>query len=429
MPKVSVIVPVYNAEKAIERCIRSILDQEYKDLECIAVDDGSKDSSAEILDRLAKEDERLKVIHKENGGVSKARNTALEAVHGEYVQFLDADDWIPTDSTKLLVRAMEESNADLTVGYFYRVVGENVAIQGSIASTNPLSLQEYAQLMMVTPADYYYGVLWNKLYKAEIFKKYDLKMDENVRFAEDFIFNLEYLLHVEKIMPLKAPVYYYVKTEGSLVSQGMSFSKLYQMKTNVFTYYNNFYKNVLDEEEYRKDRLQIASFLVDGARDEFAIGVLPGVKKLGEERVQAKYTTSKDSMLAFAYYLNKAFDQKLNTIATKYELNLNDMKVLSALIDADSVNTVDDIADFTGISSFNVSLIITKLNLKRLVYMDVSEGRTYITLEEKAEPIHKEIREALNDLEEIVFDNIPEENNEKFNQMILQMIQNMRKIV
>lgn len=429
MPKVSVIVPVYNAEKAIERCIRSILDQEYKDLECIAVDDGSKDSSAEILDRLAKEDERLKVIHKENGGVSKARNTALEAVHGEYVQFLDADDWIPTDSTKLLVRALEESNADLTVGYFYRVVGENVAIQGSIASTNPLSLQEYAQLMMVTPADYYYGVLWNKLYKAEIFKKYDLKMDENVRFAEDFIFNLEYLLHVEKIMPLKAPVYYYVKTEGSLVSQGMSFSKLYQMKTNVFTYYNNFYKNVLDEEEYRKDRLQIASFLVDGARDEFAIGVLPGVKKLGEERVQAKYTTSKDSMLAFAYYLNKAFDQKLNTIATKYELNLNDMKVLSALIDADSVNTVDDIADFTGISSFNVSLIITKLNLKRLVYMDVSEGRTYITLEEKAEPIHKEIREALNDLEEIVFDNIPEENNEKFNQMILQMIQNMRKIV
>ena len=429
MPKVSVIVPVYNAEKAIERCIRSILDQEYKDLECIAVDDGSKDSSAEILDRLAKEDERLKVIHKENGGVSKARNTALEAVHGEYVQFLDADDWIPTDSTKLLVRAMEESNADLTVGYFYRVVGENVAIQGSIASTNPLSLQEYAQLMMVTPADYYYGVLWNKLYKAEIFKKYDLKMDENVRFAEDFIFNLEYLLHVEKIMPLKAPVYYYVKTEGSLVSQGMSFSKLYQMKTNVFTYYNNFYKNVLDEKEYRKDRLQIASFLVDGARDEFAIGVLPGVKKLGEERVQAKYTTSKDSMLAFAYYLNKAFDQKLNTIATKYELNLNDMKVLSALIDADSVNTVDDIADFTGISSFNVSLIITKLNLKRLVYMDASEGRTYITLEEKAEPIHKEIREALNDLEEIVFDNIPEENNEKFNQMILQMIQNMRKIV
>ncbi len=429
MPKVSVIVPVYNGEKAIERCIRSILDQEYKDLECIVVDDGSKDSSPAILDRLAKEDERLKVIHKENGGVSKARNTALEAVSGEYVQFLDADDWIPTDSTKLLVRTMEESGADLTVGYFYRVVGDNVAIQGSITTSNVLSLQEYAQFMMATPADYYYGVLWNKLYKADIFKKYELKMDENVRFAEDFIFNLEYLLHVEKVAPLKAPVYYYVKTEGSLVSQGMSLSKLYQMKTNVFTYYNDFYKNVLDEKEYRKDRLQIASFLIDGARDEFAIGGLPGVKKLGEERIQAKYTTSKDSMLAFAYYLNKAFDQKLNTIATQNELTLNEMKVLSALIDADSVNTVDDIADFTGISSFNVSMIITKLNLKRMVSVDASEGKTYIKLEDKAEPIHKEIRSAINDLEDIVFENIPEEQSEKFNEMILQMIQNMRKIV
>lgn len=429
MPKVSVIVPAYNAEKAIERCVRSILNQEYKDLECIVVDDGSKDSTGEILDRIAKEDERLVVIHKENGGVSRARNTAIEAIKGEYVQFLDADDWIPTDSTKLLVRTMEENKADLAVGYFYRVVGDNVALQGSIESNQPLSLQEYAQLMMVTPADYYYGVLWNKLYKAEIFKKYELKMDENVKFAEDFIFNLEYLLHVNTIIPLKAPVYYYVKTEGSLVSQGMSLSKLYQMKMNVFTYYNDFYKNVLDEKEYRKDRIQIASFLIDGARDEFAIGVLPGVKKLGKERVKAKYTTSKDSMLAFAYYLNKAFDQKLNTIATQHELTLNEMKVLAALIDAENQNTVDEIADFTGIPSWNVSVIITKLNLKRLVSMNANDGKTYVVLEEKAEPIHKEIREAMNDLEEIVFEDIPEENNEVFNQMILKMIQNMSKIV
>ena len=154
MTKVSVIVPVYNAEKAIERCIRSILDQEYQDIECIAVDDGSKDASGEILDRLAESDSRLKVIHKENGGVSKARNTALDVVNGEYVQFLDADDWIPTDSTKLLLRAMEENEADLAIGYFYRVVGENVAIQGSIDTTKALTLQEYAQFMMMGCRDW-----------------------------------------------------------------------------------------------------------------------------------------------------------------------------------------------------------------------------------------------------------------------------------
>lgn len=429
MSKVSVIVPVYNAEKAIERCIRSILEQEYKDLEVIAVDDGSKDSSPAILDKIASEDERLKVIHKENGGVSKARNTAIRAITGEYVQFLDADDWIPTDSTKLLVRSMEENNADLVVGYFYRVVGDNVAIQGSIDTTTPLSLQEYAQLMMDTPADYYYGVLWNKLYKASIFKEFDLKMDEAVNFAEDFIFNLEYLLHTKTIVPLKAPVYYYVKTEGSLVSSGMSLSKIYQMKTNVFTYYNNFYKNVLDEKEYRKDRLQITAFLVDGARDEWAIGMMPGVKKLGKERVQAKFTTSRDNLLAYAYYLNKAYEQKLNTIATQNDMTLNEMKVLSALSDADAENTVDDIADFTGISSINVSIMITKMNIQHLIKMNVKDGKTYLALDEKAKPIHRQIREAVNDLEDVLFEDVPQDKQDVFNEMILTMINNMRKII
>lgn len=429
MAKVSVIVPVYNAEKAIERCIKSILEQEYKDLEVIAVDDGSKDRSPVILDQIAKEDERLKVIHKENGGVSKARNTAIQSITGDYVQFLDADDWIPTDSTKLLVRAMEENNVDLVVGYFYRVVGENVAIQGSIDTTQPLSLQEYAQLMMDTPADYYYGVLWNKLYKASIFKEFDLKMDENVSFAEDFIFNLEYLLHTKTIVPLKAPVYYYVKTEGSLVSSGLNISKIYQMKTNVFTYYNNFYKNVLDEKEYRKDRLQITTFLIDGARDEWAISGLPGVKKLGEERIQAKFTTSRDTIIAYAYYLNKAFEQKLNTIAIQNDMSLNEIKVLSALIDADAVNTVDDIADFTGISSINVSIIITKMNIKRLIKMNIKDGKTYLTLDEKAKPIHKQIREAVNDLEDVLYEGISKEDQDKFNEDLLTMITNIRKII
>lgn len=429
MPKVSVVVPVYNCEKAVERCIRSILNQEFKDLEVIAVDDGSKDSSGEILDHIAEEDSRLIVVHKENGGVSRARNTALELIQGEYVQFLDSDDWIPTDSTKMLVKCAEETDADLVVGYFYRVVGENVAMQGSIETTNVLTLQEYAQLMMTTPADYYYGVLWNKLYKASIFKEFDLKMDEDVKFAEDFIFNLEYLIHTRTIAPLKVPVYYYVKTEGSLVSQGMSLTKLYQMKTNVFSYYNNFYKNVLDEKDYRKDRLQIASFLIDGARDEFAIGVLPSVKKLGEERIQAKYSTKKDTLIAYAYYLNKAFDQKLNTIANQFELNLNDVKVIAALMDTDSENTLEAISDFTNISSVTVSAIITKLDLKRYVKMEISEGKADIFLTEKAAPIQKAIEDMVEDLESIIFNDVDEDEQETFTKLISKMIMNIRTIV
>lgn len=429
MAKVSVIVPAYNAEKVIERCVSSILNQEYKDLECIVVDDGSKDLTPQILDALALKDARLHVIHKENGGVSKARNTALEAIQGEYVQFLDADDWIPTDSTKLLVRAIEENNADMVIGHFYRVVGENVALQGSITTTKPLTLLEFAQLMMDSPADYYYGVLWNKLYKADIIKTFHLQMDEKIRFAEDFIFNLEYLIHVKTIVPLKAPIYYYVKTEGSLVSQGMSLTKLYQMKTNVFTYYDAFYRNILNEEEYRRDRLQITSFLIDAAKDEFAFGVLPGVKKLGEERVQAKYTSTKDTMLAFAYYLNKTFDQKLQTIAQQYDMNLNDIKVFAALIGTQSINTVDDIADYTGISEINVSLIMTKLMLKHLVSLTRKETKTYVQLTEQSLDLQKQIKEAVKDLESVLFENVQEMQKQQFHSTMQQMLTNMRKIV
>ena len=220
-----------------------------------------------------------------------------------------------------------------------------------------------------------------------------------------------------------------MKTEGSLVSQAMSISKIYQMKTTVFAYYNQFYKNILDEKQYRKDRLLIAAFLIDGAKDGSAIGVLPGVKKLGQERIQAKYTSEKDSMLAFAYYVNKAFEQKLNTIAIQNEMNLNDIKVLAALVNAGHDNTIDDISDYTGISSLNVSIIITKLNMKGIVTMEAREGRAHVSLADTAHPIYEQIREALNDLEDIIFADISEEDNEKFNALILKMIQNMRKIV
>ncbi|MBQ1446855.1 MAG: glycosyltransferase family 2 protein, partial [Solobacterium sp.] len=109
MVKVSVILPVYNAEEHLQHCIDSILAQEFEDLELIAVDDGSKDGSPAMLDDYTAKDSRIKVIHKENGGVSSTRNRGLEEAQGEYIQFIDSDDWLPADSIKLLVRAMEDN--------------------------------------------------------------------------------------------------------------------------------------------------------------------------------------------------------------------------------------------------------------------------------------------------------------------------------
>ena len=117
-PTVSIIVPVYNAEKFLNRCVDSILGQEYRDFELILVDDGSRDMSGSICDAYAKTDERVVVIHKENSGVSDTRNQGIERAKGTYLQFVDSDDWLTPDATKLMVRAAEEHGCDMVISDF-----------------------------------------------------------------------------------------------------------------------------------------------------------------------------------------------------------------------------------------------------------------------------------------------------------------------
>lgn len=124
-PMVSVIVPVYNAEQTIRRCVASILDQQFTDLELLLVDDGSTDGSGAICDEFAARDARVTAIHQKNAGVSAARNHALDLAQGVYLQFLDSDDWITPDATRSLVRAAEAHRCDLVIADFYRVVGDH----------------------------------------------------------------------------------------------------------------------------------------------------------------------------------------------------------------------------------------------------------------------------------------------------------------
>ena len=251
-PTVSIIVPVYNAESSLSRCVDSILGQEYQDFELLLADDGSTDRSGSICDAYAASDSRVKVIHKSNTGVSDTRNTAISHACGTYLQFLDSDDWITPDATKLFVRAVENTQCDMVIADFYRVVGERVSHKGDIDDNSVLTREEFAGHMMKNPADFYYGVIWNKLYRRDIVEKYNLRMNTELSWCEDFLFNLEYILHAETFYTLKAPVYYYVKTKGSLVSQSATIVNSVRMKLTVFEYYNRFYKHVLDEKEYEK---------------------------------------------------------------------------------------------------------------------------------------------------------------------------------
>ena len=207
-PAVSIIIPVYNAENFLARCVDSVLGQEYTDFELLLIDDGSKDKSGAMCDAYAASDSRVCVFHKENAGVSAARNQALSEARGTYIQFLDSDDWMTPDSTKLLVRAAEENDCDLVIADFYRVVGERVSRKGDIEDEGVMSPEEFAAHMMESPADYYYGVLWNKLYRRSIIEAHDLRMNAEISWCEDFMFNLEYIRFAERITALRAPIYY-----------------------------------------------------------------------------------------------------------------------------------------------------------------------------------------------------------------------------
>ena len=434
MPAVSIVIPVYNADKGekegIRRCIQSILDQQYQDYEIIAVDDGSSDDSGKILDDFAGKDKRVHVIHQKNGGVSRARNNALKHAQGKYIQFMDADDFIPKDSTKLLVRTAEEKKVDLVVADFYRVTGNSVARKGNIGTDEVMSLQEYAEYMKDSPADFYYGVLWNKLYKKSIIQNNSVEMDESLDWCEDLIFNLEYLVHTKKIAALQVPVYYYVKTKGSLVNQSFSISKVVEMKANVFQYYSQFYKEVLDEKQYRKERLGIAGFLVSAASDDRNIPLLPSTKKLGKETVHAEYDPADEAAAStLAYYVMKVYDRLLSSVAMKYNLSLNDVKVMAALKDGENVTSSKEIADFTGMSSVSVSATTTRLQMKGLVKMEINDDneKVRIVLSDKASDIAKDLETANHDMNDILFNGFSQAERKKIRNAIVKITDNLRK--
>ena len=365
-PMVSIIVPVYNAEQYLRRCVDSILNQEYTDYELLLVNDGSTDASGDICEEYGDRDPRVIVIQKENTGVSDSRNRALDRARGKYLQFLDSDDWITPDATRLFVRAAEEYGCDMVISDFYRVVGERLSPKGDIEEEGVLTREEFAAHMMENPADFYYGVLWNKLYRRDIVEEHKLRMDTDISWCEDFMFNLEYVRYAETFYALRTPVYYYVKTKGSLVNQKISITKTVKMKLNVFEYYNNFYKHVLEEEDYEKNRLQVYRFFIDAAGDgTVPPSILPGSKKLGDERVfvnteilQAEGPAGED------YRKRKLLEHYLEPVALKGDLKVMDVRLLLCLCEKHEWDSRRELADFAGITRTNLTSGLQRLTMK-----------------------------------------------------------------
>lgn len=429
MPNVSIIMPVYNAEKGLGRCLDSILAQEYSDFELIAVDDGSKDASGAILDSYAAKDHRVHPVHQTNGGVSHARNHGIALAKGKYIQFVDADDYLPVDSTKTLVRVAEEHAADLVVAAFYRVVGTYLSIKYDIDTTDVLTQKEYASYMMNKPADFYYGVLWNKLYRRDIIRKQKLAMDEQLNWCEDTVFNLEYLLHCQRVAATPVPVYYYVKNEGSLVASAAGDMKtVRQMKERIVEYYDSFYQNLYDVDGTLGERLNHVRFMFAFATDDFANG--KGRTRVGKEKdVDVVNTSLVDNMATMMYYMEEVYEQQLRTVATVNALAVDDVKVLNALMFHGGPMALGEIADFTHQGMTGCVASVEKLALKGLVKVDYLGKNIPVSLTKDADPVLKQLNYALTDFENICFKGFDDAKRQNVMSSVHEVNRNLKQML
>ena len=441
MPKVSIIVPVYNAQKTIGRCIDSVLGQTYPDFELILLNDGSTDESGEIIRSYAQKDARIVPVNKDNTGVSDTRNVGLSMARGEYIQFMDADDWITPDATRMFIRTMEDhAECDMVIADFYRVIGENISQKGDIEDEKLLTREEYADEMMKSPADFYYGVLWNKFYRRSIIEEHQLQMDVQLDWSEDFIFNMEYVLHTRAIYALKVPVYYYVKTEGSLVSQGgASISKTVRMKLDVIEYYSSFYKDIYKEGGYLVRSPVIYSFLLNFARDGGVNPVAPE-KRLGQERVDVRIDPSmKDNPFALNFYEDRLLERALERLQKGYDLEEKDAQILLYLKLAGGSAATQEIISYTGLTARSLAVSLQRLSRKKLITKKrIKKERTQVTEESIASTIRVSLGEesgvvsdaldrAFRDIEELRFRDFSKEEIERYKELSGRAAQNVRK--
>lgn len=212
MPRISVIIPIFKAEEHLRSCIDSIRRQTFEDWELILIDDGSPDNSGAICNEYAKSDNRINVYHIENGGPSHARNIGIEKAKGEYIAFVDADDYLSSDTLEYYYEAITRHHADIVKAGYYEEWknGERLVWKES---------QEYVYSQAIdffrkTEENEYLSYTWNALVKRTVIG--NIRFDEQVRFLEDHAFMYQCYLHAKKFVVLPAPKYHYRKDTGTL---------------------------------------------------------------------------------------------------------------------------------------------------------------------------------------------------------------------
>jgi glycosyltransferase involved in cell wall biosynthesis len=221
--KVSIIISIYKVEKYLRRAIESVISQSETAIEIILVNDGSPDHCGKIADEYAKRDNRIKVIHKANGGVASARNCGLEIGEGKYIIFVDADDWIDTNYVEVLLNKAVTSNADIVrcnVCYEYECGASKIMVNDFSDNLfiEKKEFKGYIYKKMISGIQM--NSVWRTLYKKEILE--GVRFDENLKTCEDLLFSMEAYTNAQRFAYTAQPLYHYFQGHGGLTGSGLS---------------------------------------------------------------------------------------------------------------------------------------------------------------------------------------------------------------
>lgn len=248
---ISILIPTYNVEKHIRRCIESVIAQTYENWEMILVDDGSKDSSGSICDEYAKNDNRIKVIHKLNGGSASARNAGLSVATGDYITFVDGDDWIENNGIEKMMLCAETTDADIVMADFTIEQSNGSCSVRKEGFNNP----DATELMKAMMTGKLHGSNCNKIYRRSLIVANDIHFIDGADYTEDLAFNIKLLTLTNKISYLPIAYYHYC------------------------IYDNSMSHATVDPDRARKKDLQKVVNLTDVSRYLDAIGYTPRVEK------------------------------------------------------------------------------------------------------------------------------------------------------
>lgn len=218
MPEVSIIVPVYNVEKYLPKCLDSLVNQTFKDIEILCVNDGSPDNSLEILNSYAEKDSRVKVISKENGGLFSARHEGMKYINGKYVIFVDSDDWVSENLVEKCISAAGSDNSDIVVFGAFSVREKNGKISCKRGGYDFSKFRSLANDgLNIKDIFKFPPTAWSKMYRSDFLKENNIKFQE-IKNGEDQLFFIHSMLLAKKITAVDENLYYYIKSRAGAIT-------------------------------------------------------------------------------------------------------------------------------------------------------------------------------------------------------------------